>query len=113
MFHPDKRLQRWADKYDKLYFDSSLGDVTVGWDDELPAKTEGLTIGIQEVDETKLTFFRVGINPSMKEGTTNALLLTLLHELAHVKLYPYMKHGKRFQDEMLRLASRGAMKGLW
>ncbi len=39
--------------------------------------------------------------------------MTLLHEMAHVKLWPVTTHGPQFQAEMQRLAAAGAMKGLW
>lgn len=113
MFKPDKRLQNYFDKFNKAYFDGSLHDVTVGWDDELKELTEGLTVAIQEEDDTRMLFFRVNMNVSLKGGTTNVILLTLLHEMCHVKLYPYMKHGRRFQEEMKRLALRDAFKGIW
>ena len=37
----------------------------------------------------------------------------LLHEMAHIKLHPYRKHGKRFNAEMLKLAEAGAFNDLW
>jgi len=42
--------------------------------------------------------------------------LTLLHEMVHVKHYPracWLRHGKEFTAEMLRLAQAGAFKGRW
>jgi hypothetical protein len=39
--------------------------------------------------------------------------LTLLHEMAHIKLGKRVNHGKKFQKEMLRLANAGAMEDLW
>ena len=39
--------------------------------------------------------------------------LTLLHEMVHLYLKPYRGHGKRFQQEMVRLAKQGALKYLW
>ena len=113
MFKPDKRLQRWFEKFNKLYFDSSLANVIVGWDDELKEDKEGLTISLEETQETKYLSFTVHLSVSLKGGSRNAVLLTLLHELCHVKLYPYMKHGRRFQEEMKRLAMRDAFKEIW
>lgn len=37
----------------------------------------------------------------------------LLHEMAHLKLFPLEGHGERFEAEMLRLANEGAFRGLW
>jgi predicted metal-dependent hydrolase len=39
--------------------------------------------------------------------------MTVLHEMVHVKLAPYLGHGKKFQDEMKRLAEMNAFKGMW
>ena len=39
--------------------------------------------------------------------------MTLLHEMAHMALWPYKGHDKRFEKEMQRLALAGAFKGLW
>lgn len=39
--------------------------------------------------------------------------LTLLHEQAHLSVWPYRRHGEPFQDEMKRLAMAGALKNLW
>ena len=35
------------------------------------------------------------------------------HEMSHIKLHPYRKHGKKFNAEMLRLAEAGAFNDLW
>jgi hypothetical protein len=39
--------------------------------------------------------------------------LTLLHEMVHIHIWPHMTHGKKFQDEMMRLALEGAFKEIW
>lgn len=39
--------------------------------------------------------------------------MTLLHEMAHMALWPDRKHGKKFTAEMLRLAQLGAFDKLW
>lgn len=39
---------------------------------------------------------------------------TLLHEMVHLSLsHSNQEHGRKFQKEMLRLAKKGAFKGLW
>ena len=42
---------------------------------------------------------------------------SLLHEMVHVKQNPISTavdaHGQEFEDEMIRLACRGAFKGIW
>lgn len=39
----------------------------------------------------------------------------LIHEMAHVAAYPNEKtpHDRAFQEEMIKLAFRGALKDLW
>ena len=39
--------------------------------------------------------------------------MTLLHEMAHLKVWPYKKHGETFQRTMQRLAQLGAFAKLW
>jgi len=46
-------------------------------------------------------------------GWTAQANWAVLHEQVHIKLYPYRKHGKRFNQEMLRLAGAGAFDDLW
>jgi hypothetical protein len=39
--------------------------------------------------------------------------IALLHEMVHLKLWPYKNHGPTFHKEMLRLAKLGAFHALW
>jgi hypothetical protein len=43
----------------------------------------------------------------------NLWKITLLHEMAHLKVLPYWRHGAPFQAEMQRLAIAGAFRRLW
>ena len=54
----------------------------------------------------------VRIDPSIK-FTRAFSKLVLLHEMAHIKVWPYEWHGIQFNEEMLRLAQLGALRGLW
>lgn len=110
MVKTDKRLQNFFNRANKLYFDGKLpSDTIVSWNDEIPGY--GLTVGITDKD-TKHTFFHIYIDPE-KHVDGRQSRLTLLHEMAHVRLYPDMRHGRRFEQEMIRLAIAGAFKGLW
>src|SRR5690348_14172497 len=112
MFKADRRLKNFYDKSNRLYFDGKLPvDTEVGWNEELDTIYYGLTLGFSDED-TKHSFFQMHISTALK-GFPEIARLTVLHEMAHIHLYPYMKHGKKFQDEMIRLAVRGAFKGLW
>lgn len=113
MFKPDRWLKRWYDKYNARYFDNKLPSTCqVGWNEALPAKTLGLTMQFTE-PAANLMIFNVGLHPSLRECSRDHAKLVLLHEMVHVKLAPYMAHGRRFQQEMQRLARDGAMKDLW
>ena len=107
---PDKRLKSRYDRYNKAYFDGTLpGDTKIILSETIA--NYGLTIAIEEEDSKHL-FFVVYINPTMHyDGRQMAG--TLIHEMAHCKLYPYMKHGRKFDEEMKRLAMRDAFRGIW
>jgi hypothetical protein len=111
MFKHSPRLKKIYNTYNRKFFDNTLPhDTQIGYNDEMEGK-HGLTLGIFD-DESNHLFFFIYISPTTHSDKAQ-LKLTVLHECAHVKLYPYMKHGKRFEEEMYRLAGRGAMKGLW
>ena len=99
----ERYLAYWYGKYNRLYFDSQLPDAKIWWE-----PISGTYADCQLVDG----IWRVRLNPSLS-GWPQMMKLTLLHELVHIKLHPYQKHGKRFNDEMRRLAGRGAFDKLW
>lgn len=116
MFKSNSRLQHWYDKYNKLYFDGELPECQVGWSDQL----EGCHLAgqsIQYIDEDSGHEHHViAISSKIAEIDFAFVQMVLLHECAHIKLIKscgYAKHGKKFEEEMLRLAMRGAMKGIW
>ena len=112
MFKPSSRLQHWYDKYNKLYFDGELDtEAEVGWNDELPEDTLGQTLAFTEA-EGNHSYFRISISTQLLPFV-EITKQTVLHEMVHIKLHPYMKHGKRFNSEMLALAAKGAFNGLW
>lgn len=116
MFKPYKRLQKWYDKYNKLYFDGKLPKAEVGLNDELEGtkpnlECYGITVSFTD-DDTKTTVVQIHINPEL-HVTFDQARLTLLHEMVHIFLFPYDKHGKKFHDAMKTLAIKGAMDALW
>lgn len=107
---PDKRLKTRYDRYNKAYFDGTLpGDTKIILSEDLDKY--GLTVAIEEEDINHL-FFHIYINPKFHYDGRQ-IAGTLIHEMSHVKLYPYMKHGKKFDEEMKRLAMRDAFRGIW
>lgn len=108
-FKPDKRLKNFYVKANRLWFDGTLpSDTVVGWNSEIPGY--GLTLGIEDED-TKHTFYIIYIDKK-KHYDFRQSLLTLLHEMAHVKLRS-TRHGMKFEEELVRIAIRGGFKGLW
>lgn len=112
MFKPDKRLKTQYDKANKLFWDGELPqDTVIGWNDGLIDTVLGMTLGVSD-EETNHTFFHIHIHSDIKRFRS-VWLMTLMHEMAHVKLHPYMKHGRKFNEELHRICGRGAFDGLW
>jgi hypothetical protein len=114
MFKPDKRLTGWYDRYNKKYFDGQLpSGVQVGWDEEEPnaARVHGVIFTEEEDGIDKILAF-IRLDPTKHVGSMDARQ-SLLHEMCHLKLLPWSKHGKKFNNEMRRLAMLGALDDLW
>jgi hypothetical protein len=115
MFKTDKRLTGWYHQYNKKYFDNKLtSHVTVGWDLEIEAdagRTHGVRFHPKE-DGIDLEVATIHLHPDKHVGSTDARF-TLLHEMCHLRLLPWTRHGKKFNDEMRRLAILGAFDDLW
>ena len=99
----DRGLKRIYRSYNRRFFDGQLPDAFIWW--EVPA---GAYADCQLIDGV----WRVRINPSLA-GWPSIARWSLLHEQAHIKLHPNRNHGRKFQQEMLRLAEAGAFVGLW
>ncbi len=105
MTESDPLLRKWYQTYNRKYFGGSLSDdVTLFW--EQSSEVYG---DCNEMPDGDMV---IRINPAIM-GFTPLWQLTLLHEMAHLKLWPYENHGKPFQVEMLRLAALGALKKIW
>lgn len=102
----DPLLKRWFKRFNEKYFENSLPDALIFWE---PAMVTGDLLG--EIRQESGTFI-IRIDPSIKFSTALSKLI-LLHELCHMRIWPTDGHGKKFQNEMLRLASLGAFKNLW
>jgi hypothetical protein len=114
VFKPDKRLQKWYQRYNRAFFDGQLpSDVQIGWNelDEMYG-TLAASIWTSEEDGLEHKVLQIHIDPKKHYGPCQ-WKLTLLHECVHLKLLPWQKHGKRFESEMQLLAIKGAFAGLW
>lgn len=63
-------------------------------------------------DDGEVSLIEIRLNPVLR-FEPKIYKMALLHECAHVHLYPYRFHGKRFDLEMSRLALIGAFNGIW
>jgi hypothetical protein len=102
----DRQLKRFYNTYNRLYFDGKLPECHIWWE-PLGGSTFGDCLYLEEEK-----VWRIRMNPFMA-GWKSVYRFTLLHEMVHVKLSPYLKHGKKFNDEMLRLAEQGAFNNIW
>lgn len=110
MNKPARNLERVYATYNRKFFDSALPlDTQIYWNDEVEDEF-GSAYGYEE--DNKHRFFNIYINPKL-HVTDEQRRLTLLHEMIHVKLFPYAKHGRKFEEEKMRLVMRGALKDLW
>jgi hypothetical protein len=101
----DKHLRRWYREFNRRFFSAALPEDI----DLLYAPVERC---LADVTFCPAQEFVLRINPRYAIDT-RVVRLTLLHEMAHVKLWPYRTHGPQFEAEMQRLANIGAFKGLW
>jgi hypothetical protein len=96
----DRQLKRWWGTYNRLYFDNGLPDTIVFWEAVSSAYATHQVVDGQHV---------IRINPALT-GWQSVARFALLHEQVHQRLYPYHRHGKRFNVEMLRLAGLGRLR---
>jgi len=97
-------LRRWYRDDNLKYFGGSLPDDT----DIIYAPHKGC-IGTSDEEDVG-PFILISPEYAIEGRMTH---MALLHEMVHLKLLPYKRHGERFQVEMLRLAKLGAFKNLW
>ena len=107
----DRKLRRWYKQYNQKFFDNQLpADAVVSWEDCGPSEIGG-------TDRLADGRFILAVDPILRYlKLTVVARSTLLHEMAHVKLWessPNHQHGPVFQEEMLRLARLGAFEKLW
>lgn len=114
-------LQRWFDEYNRLYFDGRLPQCKVVW-----------SLTLVDEDPNVLGDFDAAARPLVirisktLKGWDKLTRLTLLHEMVHVALMddPVARDAHDdtvcdpkadaiFDHEMLKLAQKGALNGLW
>jgi hypothetical protein len=99
-------LRKWFLKYKALYFQDEFA---------IP-EVESIQWGPCADDLAEITTagesFVISIDPVVR-FSKHLSRWAILHEMGHLRLYPYMGHGKRFKQEMRRLVNLGAFDPLW
>lgn len=109
----EKALQSLYRRYNKKFFDGKLpADIPIKFVDMSATNQGGLCT---TVASEGLVLHVIYLDSTFREYD-NLLKLFLLHEMVHVQI-PALDgqdpHGKEFDDGMMRLCFRGALKGLW
>lgn len=110
----EKQVLTLYRRYNKKYFDGKLPhDIPVKFVDMSATSMCGLST---MVATDGLVLQAIYLDSRLQEWD-NLLKFSLLHEMCHIKLHPVSTaddpHGREFDDEMIRLAFRGAFKGIW
>lgn len=95
----DPQLRFWLLRFNELYYGGELPTdrIAVWWE---PCGKDAATTRLEDEDE-----YVIRVDPSLT-GLLRHAKKDLLHEMAHVKLWPFRKlkdHGKRFDAEIQRL----------
>ena len=113
MVNLNKKLAKYFRIYNKKYFKGRLPKISIVF-----KKPHGERAG--EFASVGKTPIEIRINPKTQLGITKYCtiftLMTLLHEMVHLKLLVENKrdvtHGYIFKREMKRLFNEGAFRGL-
>jgi len=106
-------LRRAYTRFNKAYFNSTLPEgkhLDIGWVNKRKNAVEAWCYPACRPVIVRLNARYV--------KTIAQALLALLHEMAHLAVYarkggPRVKHGLKWQAEMLRLAKAGAFRDIW
>lgn len=93
-------------KFNEKYFDGRLPEPILRYEHIIEMRCFGLCEQLED------NSFVITIDPQWA-SSRSFRHLTLLHEMVHISIWPCATHGKRFQDEMIRLALEGAFKEIW
>ena len=105
-------LQKLYRQYNKKYFGGKLPAIRINFVSPADMKKSGLGRGTCAV-----TCFENGVAVAVyisitRYKTWRYIKSDILHELCHIA-HPKAEHGPVFENEMKRLASAGAFKGIW
>jgi hypothetical protein len=113
----DPELSKLYSYYRRKFFDNKLpppSSIYIGYDKL--ENNDSATVWDEEVDFSSKSHlleeneeFVILLNIRMKEDNDKTnLRLSLIHEMAHIKLWPYIAHGNPWKQELLRLFNVGA-----
>ena len=103
------QLCRWYSRYREQYFGDRLPPPhCVSLRFEHPEEDQD---GCVMEDSEGAGLFHVQIDPALRAFKSLAKIV-LLHEMAHVSIWPIRKHGKGFKQVLERLWEAGAYRGL-
>ena len=108
-----KQLKRYYNDYNTRWFGGHLPTNTEVWWEPVDG-----AIAIVDVDGCGLSFdetsdtFMIRINPAIA-WSSRQTRMAVLHEMAHMAIYPSPGHGVKFQKTMQLLARAGALSTLW
>lgn len=112
----EKELTRKYTIFNKKFFDGKLpANIPIVFADMSKAQDDGLCTTFHGQGMAPL--HTIYLDSGLKDhGAVQQMLL--LHEMAHAKLYPDGGHETKqadqaFNEEMIRLAFRGAFQGIW
>jgi hypothetical protein len=100
----DRQLRRWYNAFNRQWFGDRLSKDNI-------LRYEVVDGGQAEVEEQNDGNWLLRLHPAIAWSLRNAKF-ALMHEMAHISSGD-LGHGKKFQQEMLRLANCGALKNLW
>lgn len=92
-------------KFNENYFEGRLPEPILRYEHIIEMRCFGLCEKIEDQ-------FVITIDPQWA-STRSFRHMTVLHEMVHIAIWPAATHGKKFQDEMMRLALEGAFKEIW
>lgn len=107
-----RQLHGWYKRYNKKYFDGRLpAEIAMSYEDMSASPNGGLCT---TYSEPGLLIHTIHLDKRFQD-CDQLVKFFLIHEMAHMAAYPNEKaaHDQAFQDEMIKLAFRGALKDLW
>lgn len=108
-----KQLQATYKRFNKRWFDNRLpAEIAMSYEDMTASPNAGLCTTYQEPGSPPI--HSLHFDRRFQDCDT-LLKFFLIHECCHISAYPreVIPHDQSFQNEMIILAFKGALKDLW